>query len=120
MALRRRPPEQARVRPRSHKAALDRHQLTRPARPGAAAILHGTANAVLDRLAGRPTPPPLRGRWRLRWLQALEHAITTDARRSVVLMERRGWERAEALAAYRAWLVGLVDAAVGEAEERDG
>jgi hypothetical protein len=73
--------------------------------------------AILDRLARRPTPPPRRGTRRLRWLVALDHAITTDARRSVDQMTTEGWERADALAAYREWLLKLVGTAVAEVDE---
>jgi hypothetical protein len=63
---------------------------------------------------------PARGRRRLRWLGALEHAITADAHRTANQMAAEGWERTDALDAYREWLLELVGNAAAEGEEHDG
>jgi hypothetical protein len=99
-----RPAERGGGRPRSLKAALnamDRH----PRRRRASLIIAGRI--------------PARGRRRLRWLGALERAITTDARRTVDRKVFEGWERADAADAYREWIGELV-AAAALAKEHDG
>jgi hypothetical protein len=61
-----------------------------------------------------PSLLPRRGPARLRAIDGLEAALVADTAGTLADMVTNGWPVESALDAYRAWLHGLIDAAVDE------
>ncbi len=61
-----------------------------------------------------PSRLPTRGPGRLAALASVEAMIVADVIQSLDQMTEQGWSVESALGSYRAWLVGLVNAAIDE------